>query len=311
MEKWLDNTKISSWERCPREFFLRHCLHLTKEDRGSVATEFGKAFHLACELVFTGTPLESALNEAVRTFKESLLSLMESAEADSLYEDGRSDPDTLLRSLHYFFTSGAGSELLGVLKHSQTELQLTYSDPEIGWDLLARIDLLGETHSGTVLLVDFKTTGWNLRSWGAKILTDTQLQTYALVVTSVTSRKVDAGAYAVLQVQRRRLRSGAFSPNISLDSALFPLALTEDHLQRAKDRFKQTAKALEQAWESRSFPCVWSSCSRMNGVCQFHPLCERFWKAELSKEEEQIREVAFSLGFVEQRWDPFDVGGGK
>jgi len=308
IEKWLDNTKIASLERCPREFFLRHVLFLTKESEGSVATEFGKAFHLALDLFFTGTPKEEAINKACLKLQESIACLIEAGN-ERVYEDGRADLDTLVRALHYFLTAGAGSELAGLLKSCKTELKLSFKDPETGWSLLGRIDLLGETHSGSVLLVDFKTTGWSIKNWGNKLITDTQLQTYAFISTATAVvRNVDAGAYAVLQVQRRRLKSGALSPNVTLDSALLPIALTTDHLLRAEERFKRAVRLIEEFARANSFDCVWSSCNRLHGICQFHPLCERFWRAPLSKTEvvEELEEVAYSLGFVKHRWYPFE-----
>lgn len=309
LERWLDNTKMGTFERCPREFFMRHVLFLTRHSEGSVATEFGKAFHTALEHFFSGKSKDEAIQLGALQLQESLSRLIEAGD-ERVYEDGRSDIDTFVRAVQYFLSSGAGMELSSITKSAQCELKLTLVD-ESGWELLGRIDMLVETHSGQIMIVDFKTTGWNIKSYAQKILTDTQLQTYALIVQeTAVAKTVNAGAYAVLYVNRKKLKSGHFSPTISLDSALLPLALTQDHLERARSRFKLSVQNIERAWETKSFPCVWSQCGRINGICQFHPLCERFWKADLSKNSvEQIFEVAFSLGYIQHRWHPFEDEG--
>ena len=307
LEKWLDNTKMGTFERCPREFFLRHILMLTRESEGSVATEFGKAFHHTLELYFSGTDKDEAIQSGVLKLQESINRLIEAGD-ERVYEDARADIDTFVRAIQYFLTAGAGQELRSIVKNAKCELKLTYTEPESKWSLLGRIDLLAETHAGQHMLVDFKTTSWGLRGWGNKLLTDTQLQTYAFIATkTLVVKEVHAGAYAILHVQRRKLKSGQFSPNITLDSALLPLALTQDHLARAENRFLTVSKSIERAYESKHFPCVWSQCNRLTGVCQFHPLCERFWRSSLENSEvEHIYEIAFSLGYIQHRWHPFE-----
>ena len=306
LEKWLDNTKIGTFERCPREFFLRHVLFLTRHSEGSVATEFGKAFHSALELFFSGKPVEEAIQLGALKLQESLSRLAESGN-ERVYEDGRADIDTFVRALQYFLNSGAGRELSSLIKDAKCELKLRLVDKS-GWELLGRIDLLAETHSGQIMIVDFKTTGWSIKSYAQKILTDTQLQTYALIVKeTAVARTVHAGAYAVLYVKRARLKSGQLSPSISLDSALLPLALTQDHLDRALARFRSAREEIERAYSRMHFPCIWSQCQRIAGICQFHPLCERFWRTELTPQNiEHIYEVAFGLDFVQHRWHPFE-----
>lgn len=310
LEKWLDNTKMSAFERCPREFFLRHVLMLTKESEGSVATEFGKAFHKTLELYFSGTPTEEAIQQGALHLQESVSRLLEAGH-ERVFDDPRADIDTFIRAVQHFLTAGAGMELRSMTKSAKCELKLTLTDGD--WSLLGRIDMLAETHAGQNLLVDFKTTAWGLRGWGNRLITDTQLQTYALIaVSTLVVDTVHAGAYAVLYVNRRKLASGQWSPNISLDSALFPLALTHDHLKRAEHRFRLCREQIQRAYESMHFPCIWSSCGRLgSGVCQFHPLCERFWSSDLRSELQHIYEVAFSLGYIQHRWHPFEDEDGR
>ncbi len=318
-QQWLDNSKCNAIERCPREFMLRYLLHLNRSDEDTLVMDFGKAFHRGVETffnaIFVDNQTESeALEKAVATATAELNSALQHlAEigAESLYTDPRANPDLLIRALTYFLTAGAGLDILRMASTVMSEMKLRFPIPNSAMEFLARVDLLVHTHGGDWIVVDVKTTRWPVRDWPRKALVDTQITTYALAVReSGITDQVNAGAYAVCRADQRKLKSGAWSPNVSLESELIPVALTVSKLEAMKNRIVRIATHLQPIIgdgdppSPLQFPCHWSACQRLRGICQFAQLCELTWDFA---DAESIREKAHEMGFVEDPWDPFAI----
>ena len=316
IEKWLDNSKMGAFERCPREFLLRYILHLDKKtEKGQVALAFGKAFHYGCEIYFQNIPhddrqqvLQTAISKATEQLQQTLSELA-SIGSEEIYSDPRADIDFLARTLSYFFTSGAGKELSDMTLEAKPEVHMEWEHEDTGWKLVGKADLILQTLSKSTIVIDFKTTRWTIKTqWGTKAQTDTQLSTYCLLAkTTGLVNNIDAVAYAVIRADRRQLKNGQWSPSITLESDFFPVAITQDHLDRALFRFIRIVNSVDTSDlenpEPKSFPPVFSSCQRLGGNCKFFPLCELTWKSE---DIEEIREVALRLDYKEDRWHPFE-----
>lgn len=318
IEKWLDNSKMGAFERCPREFFLRYVLHLQKpQEKGQIALLFGKAFHIGCEEFFKARnsglspekSLEVSISKAIEEFQTFLSQFsIENPQSEELLEDPRADVDFLARTLSFFFTAGTGKELSDMTRRALTELLIEWKPQNSEWKLLGRVDLIIETLSQSTILIDFKTTRYSIsRNWSEKSQTDVQLSTYCLLALKVlVVQKIDAVAYAVVQADRRRLKNGRWSPTITLKSELFPLAMTQDHIERAEYRFSRIVNSVDTSAQDpkpQSFPPVFGSCQRLKGICQFFPLCELTWK---SQTWDDVLEIAERLGYIQSRWHPFE-----
>jgi len=296
-EKWLDNSKVSAFETCPRLYFLRYCLHLSAEKSLSPALLFGKAFHSACEHFFKGLDEDTAIETGLEVLVNSVDRVDEFSR-----DDWRLDEESFARSCLYFF-SHTGREIKSLAEVLETEMKIELKDPETDYSYLGRIDLFMKSKTGLFSVIDIKTTSMSItQGWTQKLLVDTQIQGYAYLVERSKDLPVFSGAYAILSARRSRLKSGALSPNMTIDSSFLPLALSSDHLRRAEWRFKKTAQAIETS----SFPCNFSSCLHYSKVCQFHPLCERYWAEDVREKEEEIKEVALSSGYSIEKWHPFD-----
>lgn len=319
--KWIDNSKANAFERCPREFLLRYHLDLAQPNQDTLILDYGKAFHSGVECFFKAVfqdglaesqALEMATEVAVRQLNEALQRLAELG-AESLYTDPRANPDLLVRALTYFLTSGAGRDIKVMSQQVLAELKLAANLAEPDWQALGRIDLLIQSHTGDWIVIDVKTTRWSIRDWNRKALVDTQLSTYGwIAVATATAPAVTAGAYAVCRADQRLLKSGAWSPSISLDSELVPVALTVSRLQATEARFNRIASRLSSLGVGisdtheipvREFPCHWSACQRLGGICQFAQLCELTWDVGNTAD---ILETAERLGYEAQPWHPFD-----
>jgi len=297
MKKWIDNSQISTYERCPREWYLRYHLGLKKPTyKGLVAQEFGKAFHRAIELFFKSHSVEECIEIAVSEFQETLndLSVKNPTEEflQELYEDPRADVDLLSRTIGYFLTEGVGKQIKDMTLKAHPEVLLSVYDPRTQFHLIGRIDLIIETFGESKLMVDIKTTRYSIQqNWTVKAQTDTQLGF------------INAVSYAVLRVDRRKLKSGVWSPKITLESDFFPVAITRTEIQKALFRFRMVASEInsKDLDDPMNFPCRFTSCQRFNSACQFHPLCQITWN---SRDKQEIQETAQRLELIIEQWSP-------
>ena len=294
--KVLDNSKISAFELCPRLYFLRYELHLT-QPTVSPALAFGKAFHRGVEaFLLSGGNMEAAQGAALAALEAEL----EGKEAPLDY---RLDPSNLSLALSYYIAQGL-PEIRGLARSIECEVSLALpakEDPE--WVFGGRADLVLENYAGELIVIDLKTTSWSLNSggWSSKLLTDVQLQMYAWLLEATKQRRVAAGAYSILYIYARARKDGSYSsPN--LETSFLPVALTESHKERAKWR---AVNAL-QGIKASSFPCNFSACQQWNRVCQFHPLCERFWNEDPRENSSAILEIAQALGYIQEEWNPLE-----
>lgn len=309
MRKWVDNSKISCLERCPREFFLRYILHLTKESP-SPAIAFGKALHTVIEESFKQPTVVAALEYSLENWRVELDREINELGQEINYDDYRVEPSTGELALrHLWSLDGACRELYDMTEEViGTELDLDINI--IGeWRFVGKADMVLSLKSGSRMLADIKSTGWKMESWGEKSIIDTQLHSYA---TALSKMEIDvySGAYLVIQVNRRKLTSGSWSNKPTLKSAIFPISLTEEYKERMFERMRRAIIKLEGRYTMGLFECVWSSCQKLSGICQFHPLCERFWRMNgmnLKENWEEIKIVALSLGYKENEWKPLDT----
>ena len=305
--KWVDNSKISCLERCPREFFLRYILHLTIE-RPSIAIAYGKAMHTVIEKAVLQSNISQSKKIALEMWDYTLQEEVQQMGGEIPYDDFRAEPSTGRLALeHLFSPDGALYELMN-MKSSVKEVELKIDIPIImDWRFHGRADIVLEYKSGVLGLVDIKTTGWKIESWGQKILVDVQLHGYGYGLKEM-GFDINSGAYMVLQSNRRKLKSGAWINSPTIKSGIFPVAVTEDHLSRVRDRMIKAVIQIEGREDRCLWECIWSSCQKLSGICQFHPLCERYWNVNgysLDKEKEDILDMALSLGYIQHEWHPF------
>jgi len=303
--KWLDNSKINALERCPRQFYYRYILDLTKpSEKTTIATAFGKAIHRTLEKSVLSSSLEEARTLALESFPSLLLEELAMTSSEER-DDPRAEPSTGLLLLEDFFSpSGAGSSLFN-LKDEVLAVETEVEVPAFyGYTFKAMADILLRLKTGETCLVDIKTTRWRVDRYALQAVADTQLHSYAWALGRSSFGQPSSAMYLVLKVDRRRLRSGIWSNTVSTDTAIFPLALTKNHIDQMEDRIRRAALEIEGRLLARDFQCRFGSCLSWNSVCQFQPLCERFWK-ELPLDDQEVKEIAFSLGFEEEEWIPF------
>ncbi len=308
IKNWIDNSKIGCLERCPREFYLRYGLHLTREVPSS-AIAFGKAMHEVIENALKEHDnIKDIVEYCEAVWEQTLMKYIVEIGIEVDYEDYRLEPSTGLLALSELFMNGAGKDLLGLKDEVlNTEMELSFKVLQ-NFEFRGKADIVLRTKAGTNMLVDIKTTGWKMESWAEKATVDCQLHSYALALDKM-NLKVHSGAYLVVQTNRRRLSSGAWSNKPTLKSALFPIAVTEDYKERMLRRIERAVIKITGRAKMYLFEPVWSQCQRLSGVCQFHPLCERYWRyngIDLQSIEPELLEVALSLGYRQEEWNPFD-----
>ena len=217
--------------------------------------------------------------------------------------DYRLDPSILNLALSYYVAQ-ALPEIQGLARSMEVEVSLALpakGDPK--WVFGGRADMVLENYAGELIIIDLKTTSWSLNSggWSSKLLTDVQLQMYAWLLEEIQQKRVSSGAYSILYIYARARKDGSFSsPN--LETAFLPVALTESHKERAKWRAQNALRSILRS----SFPCNFSACQQWNRICQFHPLCERFWNSDPREDSPIILEVAQALGYIQEEWNPLE-----
>lgn len=308
MMKWIDNTRIGCLERCPREFLYRHVLGLVPPQVRRLPQAFGNAIHRAIEKAIEVSlrpqeALEAALDEWQVAFLQEVLPLADEEGPD--YRLERDTGEALLR--HLFSPDGAMTAFLGTVDEVLgTEMRLEVPvevGPGIVWTFRGRADVVARLKMGSDCLMDIKTTGWHLTGWHEKMQADTQLHSYAWALKQL-GYDIYSACYVVGKVNRRLLKDGRWSPNISVDSAMFPVACTEDYMEKMWWRMRRAALELEGRLAVNHWECRFGSCLRFNNVCGYQPLCDRFWRED-SPELDYLKEFAVSLGFRIEPWDPF------
>src|SRR5690554_5585155 len=91
----LDNSKLTTYRRCPREFFFRHVVGWTKELE-SHDLVFGEAWHQALDQLYTAGFTEDNFLLAYTRFLESYRAVFP-PETDIFYE--KKNPQTALEAL--------------------------------------------------------------------------------------------------------------------------------------------------------------------------------------------------------------------
>ncbi len=295
MDRWLDNTRIFHWERCPRYFHWRHeCGLVGLEEPHSAALNYGSAVHAGFEAAFkamaAGLPLELAERhgwEAIETYFDEV--------GDPVGDWRTREVAVAAWSEWLRCTRDAISEWPEIVL---VEHRVAVKVPDTDWVFLARVDLVvaNATH---LMIVDHKTTS---RPIGPAVLTMTespQLRTYAWAIEEALrdGRTINA-AYNICASSRRRNRIGW--GQLVVDHAFSPIGVTPALLAMHLQRIHHTIEAIE----SPQRPLRLSACSGSYGTrCEFWALCSNIgWREPTSADIEW----ALTVGFREEPWHPFE-----
>ena len=303
---WLDNSRIGQLERCPREFYFQHVLKLAlPSSLSNEHTAFGKAFHSSIEDAFKeakngGGTIEDARRKALSYFKERLPE--ELSQVSCPAEGCKTEPSTGLYAIDTAFQDGGALFSLWQVTRRVLFVEKGILTPIEGAPnsyFAALPDLVVETETG-LTLVDLKTTSRQKDAYAAKALADTQLHSYALALQQ-EGYPIQNALFAVLQVARRRLKSGSWSPNISTSSGIYPVALTENRLRQLKERMLLSALELRGRYLAGLWDRKLGACLRFGHLCPFQGLCSSPFQGE------DLLSYAESVGFTSYEWKPFDV----
>ena len=308
MKNWIDNSKAGQLERCPRAFWFRYVAHLTQAQENAKIL-FGKSVHFAFEQAFDQLMLgENNSKTLLDIFTESgiyywstRLRNLDSFEAMETYFDN----DSFHHIANKWF-SEIWQFLAPQIEHvCGTELivKVPLPEPANDWTYICRADLVFQDVSKNLCLIDHKTTGWSLTGTINSLEADTQLPSYCMALSQKYNKPVSLAYLNLIQYSRRRLKSGDWSKPTQ-NNQLAPVVISPTRLEMMLYRYISCAKEIERRTETNNWTCQPSACSLRGRVCQFLPLCDRFWKEDPCDEHVQ---QALHLGYRVEEWKPFEL----
>ena len=308
MKNWIDNSKAGALERCPRHFWFRYVAHLTQFQENPKIL-FGKSIHFAFEQMFDQLMLgENDVQFLLEVFTESGILYWNHC-VEKLDPYAAAETYFSSDSFHHIANAWLSEvweflapQIAGVCG---TEL-ITFCplpEPAEDWTYICRADLVFQDISGNLCLIDHKTTGWSPTMALRTLEADTQLPSYCMALSQKFSKPVSLAYLNLIQYNRRVLKSGNWSKP-TLNCQLAPVVVSPSRLEMMLYRYVACAKELEKRKETNNWSCQPSACSFRGGICEFLPLCERFWKEDPC---ESHIEQAFHLGFRIEEWKPFEL----
>ena len=300
---WLDNSKISQLEICPRSYFYRYELDLTMQQK-SLALAYGTTVHKALELGFREkhkgreAAMAASVNAIMPAWEAELESLMTNPSADLLSQDWRG-PDIATELVVHFWTSQwpliESWEVIG------TELGYEVTIPGTQATYRCRIDLVCQ-QAGMLFIVDHKTTSWQISRIINADTTAPQLPSY-MAALQLAGFNPSSALYNYLFSCRRKLSSGSWSKP-SIDCQLFPTVCPSNRVANAARRMQEAVKQIEACKEAGWWPMKLFSCPGQYRTCEFLQLCDLWGWDELPEADQVIKE-ALALGYRQEPWNPF------
>lgn len=208
----LTTSSMASFRRCPRHYYHRYELGLTRISTGT-ALRVGTAFHLAMELRGKGATMEEA--------SESATSLM----ADLPYE---------LETLRQLIAAYWWRYSIDTLKMFDIErvFRMSLTNPETGknsksFQLAGKIDAIAQLPDGRMAIVEYKTAGEDISpdsNYWLRLRCDPQISLYVVagrylgydistVIYDVTRKPTISPFTATPQEKRKYTKQGTLYAN--------------------------------------------------------------------------------------------------
>ena len=321
----LDSTKLSTYQKCPREFFFSYILGW-KPNEPNIHFRFGGAFHEAMEVLMNHQDgevvgyTEAAMYDAVKAFKNS-------------WEDngvkGNDDKDTAmgvllgepvdttngaktitngLEAIAEYCTQYSGDQFKTNFVEVSGSIPVNKDTKEQEGDrIYFKMDALLEK-DGLNGCWDHKTTSYKSRSYEQDWELKKQVGTYNYVVNTLFNGHT-SGVTINGAILRRPKRDGTCNNEFIRIPALIKenqLTLWLWEINELIERLKWDMKLFSQAKPSdramKAFARNDSACTQAYG-CPFHGFCDsESWANPISKIDK------IPMGYHREYWDPRDRG---
>jgi len=304
----IDNTKRSTYQTCPRKFYLRHILNITSEN-GSTALRYGSTWHALMEGYYSSIAkygwdttesdhIQCAIDLATATWEKE-------TSKKSFYDDYRTLENCFTSFIEYLTTFQDDRSTLRILKSERLfkiKMELTDSE-KLLFPYLADIDLfftgkldLETEMSGHEWINEFKTTGQPAQTQAARLNRSAQILGYTWAAKHLGSDIT--GVLTVLhQLTARKNKDGLYGkPTRAF--LRHPNVFSTADLACWRESFLHTCNHIAASTDKENFPCQFDSCYQF-GQCQYTRLCEQNRPAaELNL-----------TGFITEEWDVLKTGG--
>lgn len=285
----IDNSKLTTFMDCPRQFFYSHVLGWRVDDKfDKFHLIFGEAWHRAVEVVdilgFTNEAVEKAYQAFLEEYTKSF-------GLDETPHDAKTPGNALFALATYAETYKAAgfkpiyTEIAGVVPISDTRL------------IHFRLDEVAEK-DGYFYFIDHKTGSQDSRPWRDQWATSSQMSTYThAMYCHFEPEKVWGGRVrgAIFTKTKRctHIEVPVYKTMAIMNAWLHNTNYWFERLEVEFDKLSR-AKASDPVLEA--FPLNTQSCTKYFG-CKFQPFCTS-WANPLQRCQ------TVPSDFVVEHWDP-------
>ena len=306
IDRPIDNTAMSAYMACPREYALGMILHRRKAEGGSAALTFGKAWHKALELHYK---IGSSTTVEARRNAVQLGVQMHWGDGHESVDDYRTLQRVFLDYEAYIKEWGEPSLESGKTVGWPTAPLIEMATNAQGEGLLhpwaGKIDRVIELN-GLLYIEDHKTTSRLDKNYFKQFELSNQMKGYTYLGRQLLPGRKIAGVRINL--------SHVLTNKTAFHRELFTYTDADiaEWVGQMNLWFKRLGKdvelyleLLEQGWDSVSaimaiFPAHFgdNGCSRKFGMCQYHEVCSV---------SPALRGRMLEANFEERPWNPLEV----
>lgn len=318
---YYDNTKLSCYKTCPRQFYFRHVRNWRREGN-SAAISFGLSWHAAMDIIWGLAGKKSddqvvalAYHKFLETWQEEGFKHPDDMDFDELEKLAPRTPMIAAEMLVHYLAKRKdfilNSEIVAIEQPFAIPL---YPDDDCREFYIGRIDKVVR-NNGRIFPIEHKTTSMYqgrapdhrlkpdyIEQWSLNAQVDGYLNTTAMnygkelkaiYVDAALVHKKTHNVFQFIPIERALTQMDAW-----LFDARDWVARVNFDMDRLRE-VRETDKAMEDITYLPAFPRNTESCQgKYNQTCSYFDLC-RFWD---NPEEHTLPEK-----FIEEEWNPFEL----
>lgn len=316
-EMTFDNSILSVFDLCPRQFLYRKILKLVPE-KEAFALTFGSAFHAALDVYYSAQPTLLLLREDERqefmnkTYIAALDAFGKRAQEEisklpvlisETDEAGAKDEHSIQFGFDlcakYFTHYPLANESFKMMVDDATGNTLT----EVGWAMHLKNGCLVGKMDGIIDngdLLEHKTTSMTISDeFIAQYNVNNQLAIYLAALREMTGRTPKKAIVNVIRVKNYKKETEKREAKLWARPIIRKLdAQLDDTIQQFEYRMSKVKEALQIGFPA-FYQCGPNACKQFFRLCDYFPLCQ-------AQDAELIQMIMYST-FVQREWSPYEI----
>lgn len=263
----IDSTKLSTYLKCPREFFHSYVLHW-RPQQPNIHLEFGIAWHHAKERLLNSNLFEEGVADLA--FSDFYNHYRRYFSPDDDLNNSPKDPGNAHEAIKSYILQYRATNTAMKVLYTEITGNITLPDD---FEMTFKIDAIVEDSEG-IWIWDHKTGSADSPVWDAQWTLSDQLFLYTLVAKCYFPPEKVKGAIidgTILRKKGNLHKRLKIRYNPALEEAFLWNLLT--HLHHLRQDYEQLASCDTKEDVLRAFPENHTSCTRY-GICPYwEPLC--------------------------------------